>query len=289
MKKNEVKIGSVYTARVTDRLVPVRIDCANRHGGWSGTKLATKKTVRIKSAQRLRGKYIPPGKAAAPEDPKPGDTAKPTKADSGMVTSSVPPKAATVDENAKPVCPNCGSTEVDEDGDCAKCCEPNGAAGEELPKASSGATNARRTAASSTTAKKPTTATTTPTGAKEPKQGTNEAKPKKAATQAKQGDQKAKRLSGLDAAVRVLAEAKQPMNVREIVKVAFDKDYWKSDGRTPHATILFGHTPRVQGQGESISLQEDRSRALRRQQVAPQATCPSHPRFAPGFFRLGAQ
>jgi len=27
------------------------------------------------------------------------------------------------------------------------------------------------------------------------------------------------------------------MNVREIVKVAFEKGYWHSDGQTPHATI----------------------------------------------------
>ena len=58
MKKNEVKIGGVYTARVSDKLVPVRIDCENRHGGWTGTNLTTKKTVRIKSAQRLRGNRL---------------------------------------------------------------------------------------------------------------------------------------------------------------------------------------------------------------------------------------
>lgn len=37
MKKDEVKIGKVYTARVTDKVVPVRIDRENRHGGWDGT------------------------------------------------------------------------------------------------------------------------------------------------------------------------------------------------------------------------------------------------------------
>ena len=39
MKKNEVKIGSVYTAKVTDKLVEVRIDGENRHGGWDATNL----------------------------------------------------------------------------------------------------------------------------------------------------------------------------------------------------------------------------------------------------------
>src|SRR5512136_778849 len=54
MKKNEVKIGSVYTAKVTNKVVQVRIDAENRHGGWDATNLATGKKVRIQSAQRLR-------------------------------------------------------------------------------------------------------------------------------------------------------------------------------------------------------------------------------------------
>ena len=56
MKKSEVKVGSVYAAKVSDKLVEVRIDGENRHGGWSATNLATGKKVHIKSAQRLRGK-----------------------------------------------------------------------------------------------------------------------------------------------------------------------------------------------------------------------------------------
>ncbi|MHC4405845.1 MAG: hypothetical protein ACYTG0_39880 [Planctomycetota bacterium] len=55
MKKNEVKIGGVYAAKVSDKLVSVRIDAENPHGGWDATNLATGKKVRIKSAQRLRG------------------------------------------------------------------------------------------------------------------------------------------------------------------------------------------------------------------------------------------
>jgi len=53
MKKNEVKIGDVYTAKVTDKVVPVRID-AVKGTGWSATNMATGKTIYIKSAQRLR-------------------------------------------------------------------------------------------------------------------------------------------------------------------------------------------------------------------------------------------
>jgi len=54
MKKNEIKIGECYEAKVSDRVVSVRIDSVNSHGGWNATNTATGKRVRIKSAQRLR-------------------------------------------------------------------------------------------------------------------------------------------------------------------------------------------------------------------------------------------
>lgn len=54
MKKDDVKIGGKYTAKVSDKVVEIRIDAENRHGGWDATNLATGKKIRIKSAQRLR-------------------------------------------------------------------------------------------------------------------------------------------------------------------------------------------------------------------------------------------
>ena len=54
MKKNEIKIGNLYEAKVSDRVVSVRIDSANSHGGWNATNTATGKRVHIKSPQRLR-------------------------------------------------------------------------------------------------------------------------------------------------------------------------------------------------------------------------------------------
>ena len=150
MKKDEVQVGKVYTAKVTDKLVPVRIDAESRHGGWDATNMTTGKKVRIKSPQRLRAEVKADGAQAA-----------------GKAISS------------------------------------------------------------------PTVAT----GAKEGDKATTKAKAKKAATRAKQGEQNAKKPSGLDAAARVLAEANEPMTCREIVDVAFEKGYWKSGGRTPHATI----------------------------------------------------
>jgi len=55
MKKADVKVGGRYSAKVSDKVVVVRIDAENPHGGWDATNEATGKKVRVKSAQRLRG------------------------------------------------------------------------------------------------------------------------------------------------------------------------------------------------------------------------------------------
>lgn len=61
MKKDEVQVGKIYTAKVTDKVVPVRIDAESRHGGWDATNMATGKKVRIKSPQRLRAEVTADG------------------------------------------------------------------------------------------------------------------------------------------------------------------------------------------------------------------------------------
>ena len=68
MKKDDIKIGTTYTAKITNRVVPVRIDAENPHGGWDATNLATKKKVRIKSAAKLRSEYRENMKAVADAD-----------------------------------------------------------------------------------------------------------------------------------------------------------------------------------------------------------------------------
>ena len=55
MKKADVKVGGTYAAKVSGKVVPVRIDAENPRGGWDATNTVTGKKVRIKSAQRLRG------------------------------------------------------------------------------------------------------------------------------------------------------------------------------------------------------------------------------------------
>lgn len=54
MKKDEVKIGSVYTCLVSGKLVPVKLLRLHYRSGWIGRNLATNREIHIKSAQRLR-------------------------------------------------------------------------------------------------------------------------------------------------------------------------------------------------------------------------------------------
>jgi hypothetical protein len=48
---------------------------------------------------------------------------------------------------------------------------------------------------------------------------------------------KAKKTSGLDAAVQVLKDAGQPMNAKAMVETMLAKGMWKTGGKTPAATI----------------------------------------------------
>ena len=70
MKKNEVKIGHTYSAKVTDKVVNVRIDSESRHGGWDATNLATGKKIRIKSPARLRSAVGGPKSATSAKKEK---------------------------------------------------------------------------------------------------------------------------------------------------------------------------------------------------------------------------
>jgi hypothetical protein len=127
-------------------------------------------------------KSRPAKKAKGPAEAQPAQTSAPTGEEVAVTATAT--------------CPNCGSTEVDEDGDCAKCLEPN-VAGK----------NAKAGRAAKPKAKKPKA-------------------------------EKPKRMSGLDAAAKVLEESRRPMTAMEMVEAAKQKGYWKSPGgRTPHATI----------------------------------------------------
>jgi hypothetical protein len=71
------------------------------------------------------------------------------------------------------------------------------------------------------------------------KSSTTKAKgaPKPKAAKAKAGDAAPKKPSCLDAAARVLRDAKEPMQVRAMVAAMKDKGLWSSDAATPWATL----------------------------------------------------
>ena len=143
------------------------------------------------------------GAAMGAKKAKGGKKAK-AAAEAAQAQTSAPtgePEAKS--QTAPGVCPNCGATEVDEDGDCAKCHEPNVAGKDAKPDKAPKADKAKKPRA------------------------------KKAKAD------KRKRISGLDAAAKVLEESGQPMTAKEMVEAAEAKGYWKSpSGKTPHATIV---------------------------------------------------
>ncbi len=100
MKKNEVKIGGLYRAKVSDKLVTVRIDSTNSHGGWNATNTATGKRIRIKSAQRLRGPAASKGDQKKAPAAKEGKAAR-KPAENEQQTGEAPRSKSTHDEAAK--------------------------------------------------------------------------------------------------------------------------------------------------------------------------------------------
>lgn len=59
MVKSEVDIGEVYAVKVSNKIVPVRIESVNtRFGGYDGVNIKTGRRVRIKTAAKLRYKVV---------------------------------------------------------------------------------------------------------------------------------------------------------------------------------------------------------------------------------------
>jgi hypothetical protein len=200
MKKNDVKIGQAYMAKVTNSVVPVRIDASNPQGGWDAKNVATGRKVRIKSAQRLRRKCTKADLAGLAR-PKPKRRTRPAK---GGATS---PTAATV---AKPVAEATKEAKPAEGGDT----------------------------------------------------GQTGAKPAKPA--------KPKRISGLTAALMVLADADAELPVKTIVQLAADKGWWKSDAATPHATVYAAIIREIATKGKASRFERGAKRGTFRARCTPE-------------------
>ena len=59
------------------------------------------------------------------------------------------------------------------------------------------------------------------------------------------------KMSGLDAAAQVLAEAGEPLDAKTMVERMLEKRLWETKGRTPHATIYSGLLRHIQKNGDA--------------------------------------
>lgn len=66
----------------------------------------------------------------------------------------------------------------------------------------------------------------------------------------------AKAMSGLDAAAKVLKEAKEPMSAKAIVEAAIGKGLWQSSGATPHATIYSAMIREIAAKGSDARFKK---------------------------------
>ena len=85
------------------------------------------------------------------------------------------------------------------------------------------------------------------------------AKAKKAHTGERRGTSGG--LSGLDAATKVLAEAKEPLRCKEIVERMLSQGLWQTKGQTPAATIYAAMTREIAAKGNNARFRKvDRGR-----------------------------
>lgn len=59
MRKAEIRIGGLYSAKVSGQLVSVKILAESRFGGWDARNMVTGREVRIRNAGRLRCILVP--------------------------------------------------------------------------------------------------------------------------------------------------------------------------------------------------------------------------------------
>lgn len=86
-------------------------------------------------------------------------------------------------------------------------------------------------------------------------QGGAETKESSKATTSKK-ERTSSKPGGLSQAARVLEEAGKPLNCKEIVQIMLDKGYWKTDGKTPSATIYSAIAREIKEKGADARFQK---------------------------------
>ena len=82
------------------------------------------------------------------------------------------------------------------------------------------------------------------------------AQSKKPAASGKAKVEKPRKPSGLDAAVQVLADSKEPMRSKDIVDKMLNQGLWSTKGKTPHATIYAAIIREIQNKGDASRFEK---------------------------------
>ncbi len=219
MKKDEIKIGRHYSAKVSDKLTVVRIDAENLRGGWDATNVATGKKVRIKSAQRLRGTASAPKAVPGATG---GDGARATDATTGAAGADTGQQGGNGGKGGGGGRAKKKLTKQERDAlrGQHKADQENARVRDERDASADGMTASERAMAESEKDKPA-------------------AKPRK----------KREGMSCLDAAAKVLAESDRPLNTQEMVSAMFGRGYWHSEAPTPRATLYSALLREIQKKG----------------------------------------
>ncbi|WP_396452652.1 winged helix-turn-helix domain-containing protein [Actinomadura sp.] len=223
MKKDEVKIDGTYLVKVSGGVVPVRITGekwqGEKHVGWVGVNTLTNRSVRIKSAQRLRGPADAQDPDAAATTPDAGEGA-------AAATDEAPAKRGA--KGGKGGAKGAAHLRAQ-----AKADQENARMRDEREASPDGMTASER-AMAQTAAAKPATA---------------KGKPAK--------DPKPRKTSALDAAAIVLAEAGTPMKAKEMVALMESKGLWTSPGgKTPEATLYAAIIREIAAKGKQARFKK---------------------------------
>ncbi|MBK9126296.1 MAG: hypothetical protein IPM13_00640 [Phycisphaerales bacterium] len=245
MKKDQIKIGQCYQAKVSNRVVSVRIDSTNTHGGWNATNTATGKRIRIKSAQRLWHEAMNGRQAAKKIDGTPtGDAARKAAHDADACATVGCGRPSDLTYLGRPRCQACYEDDVADDATPDRQAGETGATPnhEELSMATKNAKTSRKTA---------TKSTQSPKAAGQPKA----AKPKMERKPA--ADAKPKRVSALDAAAQVLADSDKPLRAKDMIEAMATRGLWSSpNGKTPEATLYAAILREISTKGDAARFRK---------------------------------
>ncbi|MBK9128197.1 MAG: winged helix-turn-helix domain-containing protein [Phycisphaerales bacterium] len=219
MKKDQIKIGHLYTAKVSGRIVNVRIDSANSRGGWNATNTATGKHIRIKTAQRLWGEAVNGHQAAKKIDGTPtNDAANEAAHDADVCATVGCGRPSDLIYLGRPRCQACYEDDVADDA---------------TPGRQAGETGAPPNHEEQSMATKPKT------------------KRRPAA------DAKPKRISALDAAAQVLADSDKPLRAKDMIEAMATRGLWSSpNGKTPEATLYAAILREISTKGDAARFRK---------------------------------